>query len=58
MTLAGGLITIAIVLLWTGVRETLMERYAHYKHPRATLNSGLIVFGLYVVSVLIIIVSL
>jgi len=48
MTVAGTIVTIAIILLWTGVRETLLDKYAHAKHPHCDRNSGLIVLGCFV----------
>ena len=45
MTLSGVLIFAAIIILWTAVRETLLDKYAYAKHPKSNRNSGLIVLG-------------
>lgn len=49
----GVLIFIFIVLLWTVVRETLLEKYAYAKHPNAIRNSGLIVLGCFIITLIV-----
>ena len=48
------LLAVGIVLLWTGVREVLLDRYAHAQHPHALRNSGLILSGVIVASTLLV----
>lgn len=49
----GVVIFISILLLWTVVRETLLDKYAYAEHPNALRNSGLIVLGCFVVTLIL-----
>lgn len=49
----GIVLFISILLLWTVVRETLIAKYAYAKHPNALRNSGLIVLGCFVVTLIL-----
>lgn len=49
----GIVIFISILLLWTVVRDILLDKYAYAKHPNALRNSGLIVLGCFVVTLIL-----
>ena len=58
MTLAGTFVVIASILLWTVVREALLEKFAYAKHPNALRNSGLIVAGTFIATLVIMLIAL
>jgi len=57
MSTIGIFVFIAIVVLWTAVRETLLDKYAYAKHPKAMRNSGLIVAGCFVSTLVLLILA-
>ena len=57
MSAIGIFVFIAIVVLWTAVRETLLDKYAYAKHPKAMRNSFLIVAGCFVSTLVLLILA-
>lgn len=49
----GIVLFISILLLWTVGREALLAKYAYAKHPNALRNSGLIVLGCFVATLIL-----
>ena len=49
----GAVILASILLLWTVGREALLAKYAYAKHPNALRNSGLIVLGCFVTTLIL-----
>jgi len=55
MTLSGFFLIFVILVLWTVVREALLDKYAYAKHPKAMRNSFLIVAGCFVSTLVLLI---
>jgi len=57
MSANGIFVFILIVVIWTIVRELLLDKYAYAKHPKAMRNSGLIVAGCFVATLVLLILG-